>query len=341
MNKLLVFASLILSLAGQAQTGGTTAFNFLNLPYSARVVGLGGNFITVRDGDINMGIQNPALLNESMNGRGSLSQGLIAGGMNAGALAYGHTFTNGWTGAGHLRYLSYGKMRRTDVNGTDLGQFTPGDFSLGASMGKSINERMHMGATLNILYSQLDSYTAFGTSLDLGGCYTNEEKRLVLSGIIRNLGVQWKSYNGTRNQLPLTIQAGVSHKLSHAPFRFSLLAKDLQTWDLTYNDPNAKETTDPLTGEVVPIKKAGFTEKLVRHLGIQTEILFGEKLHLRVGFDYQRRQELKVVNRPGIAGFSFGAGFYFKRFTLDYGLLCYSAAGSQHALTLTLPLVKS
>jgi hypothetical protein len=134
---------------------------------------------------------------------------------------------------------------------------------------------------------------------------------------------------------------GLSHKLAHAPFRFSLLGQHLERWDLTYNDPNAQPKKDPLTGEIIPLEEAGFGEKLMRHFVVQTEILFGSKLHLRVGFNYHRRQELKVVQRPGIAGFSFGAGLYFKRFSLDYGIMSYSSAGVQNMLTLTLPLGKT
>jgi hypothetical protein len=340
MNKLLplLFALIVVPVFGQI--GGTTGYNFLNLPFNARVGGLGGDFITIRDSDVNLGIQNPALLNSKMHKRGSFNQGLYAGGINNGGLNYAYSFSNQVTGAAHFRYVSYGKLARTDINGADLGTFSPGDFVLGASAGKSINERMHIGATFNIIYSQLDSYVSFGNSLDIGGCYTNEDKRLVLSGVIKHLGIQWKGYNGTRSALPLEVQLGVSHKLAHAPFRFSLLGQHLERWDLSYNDPNAKETTDPLTGEVIVAEKAGFAEKLGRHFIFQTEILFGSKLHLRIAFDYNRRQELKLDSRPGVAGFSFGAGLYFKRFTLDYGILCYSSAGVQNMLSLSMPLGK-
>ena len=64
----------------------------------------------------------------------------------------------------------------------------------------------------------------------------------------------------------------------------------------------------------------------------------GKKFHLRVAFDYQRRRELAVTNRPGLAGFSFGAGLYLKRFSVDYGWMIYSTAGSQHGISLTIPL---
>lgn len=322
-----------------AQTGGLNSFQNLNAFYHARIIGLGGDLIAVKDGDINLGLSNPALINVKMMGRGSINQSVLSGGANTGSLAYGKTIKNYYSSL-NFRYISYGKMTRTDINGTELGTFSPGDFILGASAAKNINERLHIGATVNLLYSQLDNYTAFGTSLTVGGAYTNDEKRLVVAGVVRNLGVTIKSYTGMREPLPLSVEIGVSKKLEHAPFRFSITGQHLQRWDLSYVDPSAKNEIDPLTGDTIFVQRANFAEKVARHLRFQTELLFGPKFHLRIGFDYQRRKELAATNRPGLAGFSFGTGMYFKRFTLDYGWLIYSAAGFQHAIAITIPLGK-
>ncbi len=324
-----------------AQTGGTTTFQSLNTFYTARQLGLSGNIINVRDNDINTVFSNPASLNEKMNRRGSLSQTLRAGSINSGAMGYSLRFGDIQTMAS-FRYISYGTMQRTDVNGVDLGTFSPGDFILGVSASKLINERMSIGATLNTLYSQLDNYISVGNSIDIGGQYFNEEKRLVIGGAIKNLGVQWKGYTAdNRDPLPLEVQLGVSHKLNHAPFRFHLTAQHLQQWDLSYVDPNAKDKVDALTGDTIKVQKAGFFEKAARHALIQTELLFGEKVHFRVGFDVQRRMELRVANRPGLAGFSFGAAFHLKRFSFEYGWMIYSAAGGQHGLTFSMPIGKN
>jgi len=71
--------------------------------------------------------------------------------------------------------------------------------------------------------------------------------------------------------------------------------------------PNAKDKIDPLTGDTIKVKKAGFVEKIGRHALIQTEFLFGEKFHL-------------------------------KRFSFEYGWMIYSAAGSQHGITFSIPI---
>lgn len=333
--------SITLLISGKvcAQTGGTNSFQNLNMNYAARTMSLGGDVISIFDADLNFGLSNPALLNVKSKGYGSLSQSILASGVNTGLLTYGHQVGNYMTAA-HFRYVAYGKMKRTDVNGTDLGNFSPGDFILGVSGSKAINERMFIGATLNFLYSQLDNYTAFGNSIDIGGFYFDPERNLSFAGVIKNLGMQWKGYNGEHNLTPLEVQLGLTHKLAHAPFRFSIVAQHLQKWDLTYYDPTAKDRTDPLTGEVIHPKKENFLGKLARHGKVQVEILLGKKLSIQTAFDYQRRKEMSVTNRSGLAGFSFGTSINLKRFRLDYGWSIYSAAGGQHALSITIPIVK-
>lgn len=337
LRKAYIYLSIFLVNWSYAQIGGNYSFQNLNNYYSARQLGLGGDLITIYDGDLQTSFSNPALLNEEMTKKAFIGQTLLAGGINTGSLAYGRQFGN-YTGAAHFRYIAYGKMDRTDINGTNLGTFSPGDFIFGASASKKVNERMYIGATLNLMLSQLDAYTAFGGAVDIGGVYKDDKKRIVVAGVVKNLGMQFKGYTKERNPLPVELQLGISHKLAHAPFRFTLTGTNLQKWDLTYNDPNAKDKVDPLTGDTIKVKKANFFEKTARHALIQTEILFGKKFHIRIGFDYHRRREMALASRPGLAGFSFGTGIYLKRFSLDYGWMIYSTAGSQHGISITIPI---
>lgn len=337
-NRLLLSISITFSLSVFGQENSNTGYAFLNLPFSARTAALGGSSIAVRDLDINLGLSNPALLNDKMNKQGSINQGFIASGATFGALTYGRSLKYNITGAAHFRYLAYGKMNRTEIDGTTNGTFAPGDFALGVSGAKAINERMFFGATLNLIYSQIDSYVSFGNSLDLGGNYIDPERRLSLAGTIKNIGIQWVGFNKTRSPLPLEIQLAATHQLAHAPFRFSLLGHHLQKWDLTYQGTSTTPKVDPLTGEPVEVKTPKFFGKLSRHFIVQTEILLGQKLEVRFAFDYNRRQALKLSERPGLSGFSMGVGAAFKRFRIDYGYYVYSVAGSQQNISLSLPI---
>jgi hypothetical protein len=331
-----VILLLLLPLSLSAQTGGMNAFPFLDLGYNARGNALGGNFISVMDQDINLGVANPSLLNDRMGNTIGFNQALLAGGVNYGMLAYGKNFGDYGTGSAHLRYVAYGEMERTDVNGNVNGTFTAGDFILGAGFGHRLNPNISIGANLNFIWSQLEAFSAFGMSVDLAGTYLHESERTTVTAMIRNFGYQMTTYtDDTRAPLPAQAMMAVSHKLEHAPFRFSILAHHLNQWDLTYSDPSLQPTTDPLSGELIPVQVAGFGEKLARHFTYQVELIAGEVLHIRMAFDYHRRRSMLVEQRPGMGGFSFGTGLYFKRFSIDYGLMVFSSAGFSNMFTLT------
>ena len=169
----------------------------------------------------------------------------------------------------------------------------------------------------------------------------NPEKEFLVTILAKNIGYQLKGYTEkTRSPLPVEIQAATSYKLKHAPFRISLLAHHLNQWDITYNDPNAKETIDALTGDTIPVSRAGFFEKLANHFTYQLEVLITKNIEVRAGFDYHKRKELALEQRSGIAGFSFGAGLLLDKFRLDYGFVVYSRAGFNNMITLSTNLSK-
>lgn len=334
--KIFTLVLAVIPIAIFAQTGGNHTFALLDLPYSARAAALGTDFITVKDQDLNLAVSNPSLYNAKMSKSLGFNQALLAGGINYGMVSYARSFKNDFTGGATLRYVSYGKQDRRDETGASLGTFSPGEFILGAGVGKQLNPQISVGANVNLIYSQMESFSAFGASVDLAGTYELEKANLLVTALVKNAGYQFKSYtSGNRASLPAEFQMGIAHKLKHAPFRFSLLMHHLNTWDITYNDPNAKPTIDPLTSDTIPVKTAGFGQKLAHHFTYQAEILISKNLHFRTAFDYHRRQEMKVSARPGLSGFSFGVGMYFKRFSLDYGFTVFSAAGYSNMISLT------
>jgi len=336
MKKILGLFFTLLLLKANSQIGGQSSFAVLDLGFNARSNALGTDFITVKDGDVNLGVSNPSLYNSKMNHVGGLSQALLAGGINYGMLTYARNWDTTITLAGHLRYVDYGKMNRTDEGGANLGTFTPSEYIIGAGLGKKLNPELSIGANFNLIYSQLESYNAFGVSIDLAGSYTLDKSNLLVTALVKNAGVQLNSYvNKSRSPLPVDFQVGISKKLKHAPFRFSLVAHHLNKWNITYTDPNLKPTVDALTGDTIPVKYTRFIERLGHHFIIQTEILLSKSVHVRLAYDIHKRQDMKLLQRPGLAGFSLGTGLYFKRFSIDYGLSVFSKAGFNNMLTLT------
>ncbi len=336
VKKVVAFFFLVLSLFGYGQTGGENIFPFLDIAYNARSGALGRSFITALDKDVNMGVNNPALFNPEMHNTIGFNQALLAGGIHHGMIAYARNFKGIGTGAAHLRYVSYGQMDRMDVAGNKIGTFSAGDFVLGAGLGHEISPVLRIGANANVIWSQLESFSSLGVSVDFAGVYHDEDKRTTVAAVVRNVGAQLITYTDhERTPLNANPMIAVAHKLAHAPFRFSVVAHSLNRWDLSYNDPNAIPTVDPLTNEEIPVPQASFGEKLGRHFIYQVEVLAGDLLRIRGSFDYQRRREFVVQNRPAMAGFSFGLGMNFQRFSVDYGLVVFSSAGFNNLISLT------
>lgn len=334
MRKLLFFICCLYSFSTFSQIGGNYAFPILDMAFSARSNGLGTDFITAIDQDVNLGISNPSLYNPLMHNQASFSHGFLPSGLNFGMATYGRQFGERFSSAASIRYVSYGNQDRMDVLGYKIGEFHPSDYILGVGTSYKLNKKMAIGANFNFLLSQLDRYFALGVSVDLAASYYEEKANLLLTVVAKNVGYQLKNYTKTeRSNLPIDLQIGISHRLKHAPFRFSMLIHHLQKWNISYFDPNTKPTYDPLTNDTIYPKPNGFGMKLAQHLTFQLEMLFGKMVHIRAAFDIYQRTTLRVKARPGLAGFSFGAGLNFKRFSLDYGINFYSAAGMQNMFT--------
>lgn len=325
-----------------SQIGGKTSFNNLNRVYNARSLALGGFYISNKDQDPNIGVNNPALINQTMMNHFSFNMLYQTGDIQNGMIVFNNyaskikCFQNT-----SLRYVDYGKNTKTNEFGEIIGSFTPIDFILSSGLSKKLNSNFSIGSQLNFLYSQYENFNSIGVSIDFGGHYIFKDTTQSFAVLIKNAGIQLKTFgdNNKRN-LPTEIQMSYSHKLKHAPFRFSYLFHHLNEWDLSYNDPNVKGSIDPLSGDSILPKKASIIQKVALHITPQIELILSNHIHLRFAFDYLRRYQFALTNRPGLSGFSFGLGLYFKRFNLDYGFSSYSVAGNTNGITLTSSLDK-
>ena len=78
-----------------------------------------------------------------------------------------------------------------------------------------------------------------------------------------------------------------------------------------------------------------FGDKLMRHLVFGVEFLVGKNFHADLGYNYKRRQEMKVSARPGTVGFSWGFGFKVSKFHFAFGRASYHLAGGSNHFSLT------
>ena len=314
---------------------GSNAFAFLNANYSARSNALGGNLIAIQDNDLSMAAENPALLNSKSVRMLQINQSILPNGISIGMLNYAFNTKYG-VFAPTIKYISYGNFESYDEAGNRLGTFTASDYSIGMSYGRTVNKLISIGSSLTFLGSNLETYSAYGMTFGFGAFIKHPNELFSAGFSVKNIGFTFKDYTtSSKSILPINVQAGISYKLKYAPFRFSILGQQLNKWNIVYEDPNLKPTYDALTGDTIPVKTSSFFTKIMHHLNFQVELLASKNTTFRLGFDYHRRQQLKLLDRPGMAGFSTGIALNFKKIKLEYGFLYYSKAGQNHSIGLS------
>ncbi|OFY99893.1 MAG: hypothetical protein A3K10_05930 [Bacteroidetes bacterium RIFCSPLOWO2_12_FULL_31_6] len=337
----LIFIFLVLNVViGYAQIGGTNTYEFLNVPVSARVGGLGGSVIAVYDNDPTLSFSNPSLLNSEMSGMLTLSYLNYFTDINQGYVSYVNDFKKVGTFSAGIRYIDYGQFLETDEGGNELGtNFTAAEYAFVIGWGKSIDSSFSVGANLKPIYSNMYLYNSFGLAFDFSGTYHNHAKGFTAAVVIKNMGTQFKTYveGGEKEPLPFEVQAGISKKFKHVPFRLSIDFNHLENWNLSYNDSlAATNNNNKLTDEEKAERnKTSLLTETFRHLVFGGEFVPSKSFMLRVGFNVKRRSELALDNKPGLVGFSWGVGFRIKKFHISYGSARYHLAGSSNHFTLT------
>jgi hypothetical protein len=310
--------------------GGDHIYEFLNLSSSARVTGLGGNLITVRDDDVALAYGNPSLLNPAMNGALTFQHSFMFEGIGHGYAGVGHYFKK-WETTGHLgiQYLNYGDFNATDEIGNVIGTFDAGETAITLGMGKELYERLSVGANVKVISSSLENYDSWGLVGDLALTFHDTASRINVVLVAKNIGTQLSTYReGNNEPIPFEMQIGISKRLRYLPFRFSLVYHNLQKWNLLYDDPNTQDNviffdSDQASGG------NDFFDNLFRHMVFSGEFLFGKRdnFRIRLGYNHLKKTELSVKNVRSLTGFSFGVGFKVSKFRLDYGQSFHHLAG--------------
>lgn len=318
-----------------AQTGGDNVFLFINEAPSPRIAAMGGNFISVYDDDPSLGFQNPALLNASMNNRLSLNYVDYLSDIKRGYAGYVR-HVNKWntTFNAGLQFVNYGTFNATDPLGNITGQFDGAEYAFTLGAGREYIKRFSYGANVTFISSRFETYHSNGAALTVSGAYHDTATGFTATVQFKNVGTQFKTYTGTdKEPLPFDIQAGISKRLSHTPFLFSLVLHDLYRWDLRYDDPNeTNQTTIIVDSSQLSKNKNYIGDNFFLHTIIGTEINFGKNFRVSIAYNHQRRQELAVELRKGLSGFSFGAGIRINRFNISYARAIYNVAGGSNHL---------
>ena len=338
---LLVICLFAFTISAFAQMGGKSVFPLLDESPSARVTALGGLFISVLDDDASLALQNPSLINPMMHNHLTLNYTDYAYDLQEGYTGYVRNFDKiKTTFNGGIQFLNYGDFTMSDPYGNVTGSFKGSEYAITLGAGRTYAKRFHYGISGTYLTSKLESYSANGMALTFAGAYNDSAQGFTATVLFKNVGTQFKSYVSNDNEpLPFDIQAGISKRIEHTPFLFSLALHDLYTWDMRYDDPNQTDQSSIVIDSTQSTQsKSYFADNLFLHTVFGVEIYFGKAFRVNVGYNHQRRQELAFENKKGMAGFSFGADLTIKQFTASYGRAIYDIAGGVNHFTLAINL---
>lgn len=334
----LILSFVLIANITSAQLGGQDAFEFLSMSSSSRVTALGGALVTVHDDDVALGLHNPAVLDSMMHNQLSFNHNFHLAGISNGFVNYGRILPwYGLTAHAGIQYVNYGNFRLTDEIGNILGEFDASELAVVLGVGKRLNERIRAGINLKAISTNYESYSSTGLASDLGLYYENPASRFSAALVIQNLGIQLSSFTDNNASLPFDVQIGVSQRLKHLPFRFTVTGHNLHRYGIRYDDPNVVVTADPFGNVEEENSFNQGIDNIFRHLIFSGEFLLGRKenLRLRFGYNHLRRQELKVTQFRSLGGFSFGVGLKIYKFRIDYGVGYHHLGGSANHLSIS------
>lgn len=322
--RIALFNILILfSLAARAQTlGGSSVFNFLNLPATPQLSALGGINISNQSNDAGSTYGNPALIRKDMHAQLSANFNAFYAGiknLHLQQVIYSNKLNTGF--ALGINYLNYGTIPQTDAAGNELGTFRPADFVIQVSASRKYEERWHYGLALKFIQSNYGLYKSSALAFDMGLTYTDTAHRLQAALVVKNMGGQLKAYDMTqKDELPFDVQLGISKRLKNAPIQFSATAYHLSRWNLQYNDTVFNNETGATAAKQGNLS----VDNIFRHFVFAAQGYIGKNIELTLSYNYLRRQELKLYNASnGLNGFSLGVGLILQKLQIRYARSYY------------------
>lgn len=301
--------TLVIILVGFAQVKAQGVYEFLRLDASPRAAALAGSFVANND-DPNVIFYNPAGINNLQKRPVSFSFLKHLLDINYASLAFSSEAGNYGRFAAGVQYINYGDFTRANDFGNKTGSFGAGDFALSVGYSNRLDNNFNYGANIKFIYSKLADRSSVGLATDLGLQYLIPDKKWSFGFSILNVGSQVSQYYNTAEDLPLDMQIGFSKELQHVPFKFYFSLKKLNE-----------------AGE-------GFSDRFSSFL-FGWEITLSDAVQLRVGYDNEKRDELKLGTSAGLGGFNFGVGINIDKYNFDYAFSSMGSIGALHRIGIT------
>lgn len=311
--------------------GGSTSYDFLDIPSSSYVFGMGGANISTIHSDLDLAAQNPALIGPENDRELKVGYMHYYGSSNFASVRYGMAAGERGAWAAGIRYLNYGNFQGFDNSGMSTGTFTAQDLVIEGTYSHDFTYRLRGGINVKMIYSAYEQYSAFAMAADLGLCYYDETHEISLGLVLKNMGGQLKRFEDRYNRLPFDVQLGLTKGFKDT-FSFSITANHLTKWKLpyyTHEEGSETEQTEP-----------GFFPNLFRHLVFGLDYSPSERFYINLGYNYKWASDMASYQRNFFSGFSIGAGFKVKAYSVGVAFAMPHKGASSILLNLGLDITE-
>lgn len=318
--KYLLSIAILFPFLSFSQAGGDRGYQILDLSNNARTAALAGTAISIADGDISQFFENPATLDsvEAKNIYFNINPYFVDAFVFTGAYMFNiNSIGNIAIG---LQYLDLGSFDRTDASGNSIGSFDAQDYAISIGKAHKLGP-ITLGGNIKLLHTSIDSYGSTALVGDIGGLFSIN-RNWTVGMVFSNMGVRISDFNDLASpSIPFDVKIGTTFKPEHMPIRFTITSSNLV-------DENVVEesTSEGRSNQSV--------EKLLRRVNVGAELVFSENFQLLFGYSHKRKQELKLDDIGGGAGFSYGLMLNIKKIELRYTRATFHAAGGSSFISL-------
>lgn len=302
------------------QIGGQFGFQSLNITTNARAAALGGTVISLNDGDLSQFFENPAILDSVEKQNFFVNFNPYFGDSFVFTGAYSFEINGMGTFSSGLNYVSFGAFEMRDESGNELGTFQAQDYTFFLGKAHRVGP-FTLGANLKMSHSSIDIYGASAVLMDVGGVF-NLNKNWAFALVFENMGFRVSDFTDLQTpKLPFDVKLGTTFKPRYMPLRFTLTSNNL----VSENVSNTEERTGR-SNEAV--------DKVLKRVNFGAEVLLNSNFQMLFGYNHKRKQELRLTDLGGGAGFSYGLMLKIKRIEFRFSRATYHAAGGTSFISL-------
>ena len=277
-----------------------SGYEILKTEVSARASALSGAFVGMT-GDIHSLFYNPAGLIGIQNKTFGFTYLDYTLDFQAGNLIFAAPVGIHNKYALGVNFIDYGSFEGRDITGAQTAPFSAQDVVFAGGFAREYSSKIYYGVSGKVLYSKIADFNSTVVAFDGGIMYNIPEYMVTIGVSAANIGFVTSAFDKTKDDVPAVVKVGFTKSLAHLPLLIS--AEYRQLFDGEFRIVGGGEFT--------------FTESIRGRFGYNS---FGP--------------DQKIGDEGGsFAGASFGFGFQWQKYVLDYAFNSFGVLGNLNRIT--------